>query len=237
MQLKFIGRGSAFNTAEGNNNAFYKNKNGQMLLIDCGELTFSAIKEKNLLEGVSQLNVAITHTHSDHFGSLGSLILYMYFALKQKINIILTGSAKQNLILKFLIKNSGISKKYVNYISSKTFTKTMPEFKGFKFVKTPHAKEFNTYAIVYKTNSGITYYSSDTNSTKLLEKYINVDNLDKVYMDTSLADYEGNVHVSFRELKEVVPQNKRHKVYGMHIDNNKLINKLKESGFNVVEKI
>jgi ribonuclease BN (tRNA processing enzyme) len=49
MDLKFIGNGSAFNTEEGNNSAFYINAQNQMLLIDCGETVFATLKQKNCL--------------------------------------------------------------------------------------------------------------------------------------------------------------------------------------------
>lgn len=55
-----------------------------MLLIDCGETTFSTIKQKNVLQDVEQVFVVITHTNSDHIGSLSSLALFCYFAKKQK---------------------------------------------------------------------------------------------------------------------------------------------------------
>ena len=36
MELKFLGRGSAFNVKEGNTSAFFYS-NGELFLIDCGE--------------------------------------------------------------------------------------------------------------------------------------------------------------------------------------------------------
>lgn len=235
MDLKFLGRGSAFNVDEGNTNAFYKNDKGQMLLIDCGELTFSKIKNLNLLSDVKELFVAITHTNSDHFGSLSSLILYSYFVLKTKVNILLTGNRGQDRILKYLIKNMGIQNRFINYVKAKEFVGQMTEFKSFSFIKSPHDLILNIFGIVYETNAGITYYSSDTSCSKLLKKYLEIDNLNRIYIDVSYPDFDGNVHLSFKKLKEAVSSEKRNKVYAMHIDNNKLIDLLKEEGFNVVE--
>lgn len=237
MDLKFIGRGSAFNLSEGNNNAFYKNDKGQMFLIDCGESTFTKIMEKGLLNDVNELYVAITHTHSDHFGSFSSLALFMFFAKKQKVNLILTNNKMQDTLLKFLIESMGVDSNWINYITIDEFSNKMPEFKSLEFVETPHDETLKTFAIVFETDDGVVYYSADTNCTKLLEKYVNIDNLDKIYMDTCLADHENNVHVNYKYLLEIVPQEKRNKVYGMHIDNHQLFNILKENGFNVVEKI
>lgn len=78
--LNFIGRGSAFNTKEGNNSTFIKNEN-HLLLVDCGSDVFSRIMELNLLQNVEEIDVIITHLHPDHFGSLGDLIFYSYFGI------------------------------------------------------------------------------------------------------------------------------------------------------------
>lgn len=236
MKLKFIGRGSAFNVAEGNNSAYYLNNLNQLLLIDCGESVFATIKQNNLFSNVKEIFVAITHTHSDHFGSLGSLALFAFFALKQKLNIILTGNKKQDNLIKFLLQNTGVTDNYVNYITCENFTEKMVDFKTFNFYLTDHVQEIDAFCIVYETADGVTYYSADTNSTELLEKYLKVENLDRIYMDTCLADYEGNVHVSLRRLLEVVPKELRHKVYAMHLDNAQLFEKLAEHGFMVAEK-
>ena len=78
MELKFLGRGSAFNVEEGNTSAYYKSKN-DMLLIDCGSDVFKKIVKKHLLDNVYDLYIAITHSHPDHIGSLGDLIFYCYY--------------------------------------------------------------------------------------------------------------------------------------------------------------
>ncbi|MDK2600591.1 MBL fold metallo-hydrolase [Bacillus stercoris] len=78
--LNFIGTGSAFNTKLGNNSAFIK-KDNSLFLIDCGSTTFSRLKETGLLEDVEKVFVLLTHTHADHVGSLGDLILYGYYSM------------------------------------------------------------------------------------------------------------------------------------------------------------
>ena len=75
MELKFLGRGSAFNVKEGNTSAYYK-KDNILLLIDCGTTVFKSILDQHLLDNVKEVNVLITHLHDDHVGSLSSLIRY-----------------------------------------------------------------------------------------------------------------------------------------------------------------
>lgn len=58
--------------------------------------------------------------------------------------------------------------------------------------------------------------------------------IDKIYVDTTSSDVANNVHVYIGKLNELIPSNLRSKVYCMHINNNKCIDKAKEYGFNVV---
>src|SRR5574344_298128 len=96
MELKFLGRGSAFNVEEGNTAAYFKiDKN--LILIDCGELIFERLITKKILDDVDDIYVFITHLHSDHVGSLLSLINYAYYILKTKINIIYPDYSNNNI--------------------------------------------------------------------------------------------------------------------------------------------
>ena len=58
--LNFLGTGSAFNTEKGNTSAFIK-KDNSLLLIDCGGTVFHRLQELNLLDGVENLYIVVTH--------------------------------------------------------------------------------------------------------------------------------------------------------------------------------
>ena len=79
--LKFISNGSALNVKRGNNSAYIK-KGNKAFIIDSGSDVFSTIKKKRILEDVEEINLYITHTHSDHVGSIGDLVFYTFFGLK-----------------------------------------------------------------------------------------------------------------------------------------------------------
>ena len=80
--LKFLGIGSCFNFDMGNTSAYYiDNKEKTMLLFDCGETVFSELGKKGLLSDLEKATVIITHLHSDHVGSLPSLIFYFHYVL------------------------------------------------------------------------------------------------------------------------------------------------------------
>ena len=74
--LKFIGTGSAFNTDMINNSAFIKEET-TLFIIDSGETAFARMKNLKLFDDIENVYIAITHTHSDHIGSLGSLVAYL----------------------------------------------------------------------------------------------------------------------------------------------------------------
>ena len=76
--LNFIGRGSCFNEDQHNNSAFFVLPEYNVFtLIDCGGDIFKQILRLKLIDdNIKTVNIIITHLHSDHVGSLGSLIEY-----------------------------------------------------------------------------------------------------------------------------------------------------------------
>lgn len=240
--LKFIGRGSAFNTKEGNNSAYYK-KGNEMLLIDCGSNIFERIKENNLLEGIDKVHVIITHTHADHVGSLADLILYTYYShgefAKTKVEVYSMWDVNVDELLKLNGCVQGThytDKKLSDYTDY--FIETMDLI--FYFFEQEHVEELKCYGVEINVDEKYFSYSSDSNSIDDLADFINLhdDEMDVdciYYIDTCAADYEGNVHLSLRELtKKIVPE-KRHKVWCMHLDEKFDVEYAKSLGFNVVE--
>ena len=93
MNLIFLGRGAAFNPTEGNTSAYWID-NKTLFLIDVGETVFQKIMKENILENVEDIYIMITHTHSDHIGSIGSLASFCYYQLQKKIKIIIPTNPK-----------------------------------------------------------------------------------------------------------------------------------------------
>ena len=72
--LNFIGTGGAFSSKYINNSAVYFTDFDKLILFDCGETVFHEILQRGILDGkLSRVDIVITHFHSDHVGSLGSL--------------------------------------------------------------------------------------------------------------------------------------------------------------------
>lgn len=238
MKLEFIGTGSAFNTKLGNTSAYLKEGN-KMLLIDCGSNVFQRIKENNLLEGIDEIYAVITHTHADHVGSLADLVLYSYFShgefAKCKINVYYSDGVEVDKLLNIngCVKNLHYKSKLIEEGQVKVLFNDYI----FYYNKSYHVGEIKSYSINIINGENYIHYSGDSNEISLLDlSYIKKDYLYMIYyIDTCAADYEGNVHLSLRKLKELVPEQYRHKIWCMHLDEGFDVEHAKYLGFNVVE--
>jgi len=231
--LKFIGSGSAFNTNLGNTSAYIK-KDDKLLLIDCGELTFDGILKLNLMEGIKELHILITHTHSDHIGSLGSLILYSYY-----INGIRPTIYLPDFHFYKILGLMGVTSKHC-YLKDATFINkiTIPSMNiKLEYVPTVHCKEMNSYSIfINKDDEKTIFFSGDSYEiNNIAFNFLEERKIDYFYQDTCKADYPDNVHLSLNKLVESVPKQFRSKIYCMHLDNTFSKEEAKQFGFNVVE--
>ena len=234
MELKFLGRGAAFNPSEGNNSAYFID-NCELFLIDCGESIFEKIINKNILKDIKCVNILITHTHSDHIGSIGSLIMYCFYNLGIRVNIILCNGAKHKVNIDCILSNFGCTCDMYNYVDENYYDQKYNVFNTIRYIETSHCKELNCYGIVFTTDSGIVYYSGDTNDDGLIKKIVLSDNIDKLYIDTTSKDYSGNVHLYIGVLNEIIPEYLKNRVYCMHINDNECIDLVKKYGFNLVK--
>ena len=234
MDLIFLGRGSAFNTDEGNNSAYFIDKN-ELFLIDCGESIFERIIDKGLLDDINCVNVMITHTHSDHVGSIGSLIMYCYYVIHKSINIIISKDSLYKDDLINLIRIFGCTNDMYSVVYEDEFVNKYSLFNSIKYMKTNHVLQISSYGILFNTNVGALYYSGDTSDLDNISDLINSDVvIDKIYVDTTSSDVANNVHVYIGDLYELIPVDLRDKVYCMHVNDKKCIDMAIEFGFNVV---
>lgn len=235
MNLLFLGRGAAFNPKEGNTSAYFI-ENNQLFLIDCGESIFERIINKKILNNIETINVILTHTHSDHVGSLGSLISYSYYKLHKPINIVVPNNYKFKRSLKSLLNIFGCKKNKFTFIDEKNYDNKYKSFEKIRFLRTTHSSNLICYSIIFYTNTGIVFYSGDTNDLNNIIKLISSNNkIDKIYIDTTTENYSGNVHLYIGDLQKVIPKQLKEKIYCMHLNNNDCIKEIKKSKFNIVE--
>lgn len=222
--LSFIGVGNAFNYDDGNCSAFYKDNN-KMLLIDCGENIFEKILQYNLLDGIDNLNILITHFHSDHIGSLGSLLFYA-----DKINIKNVVVAYPNLVkLNELINLFGVQECKITL----TTPEQLSDFK-IKSIKQEHAI-IEAYGYLINIMKNIIYYSGDTKiiPVEILEMFNN-SNINYFYQDVSMNI--NRYHISINELEKLIPFDKRKNINCMHIESEFGKSQVCEKGFSLVKK-
>lgn len=228
-KLSFLGRGSGYHKSENNTSAYIK-KGDTLLLIDCGETVFKKILKLNLLEGIKEVHLFITHMHSDHVGSLGGFVGYAFWAKEIKTKIYfdeieniktyleLVGIKEGQFFECHLPKNIVIDELKVMVSSCET----------------KHSKALNSYAYGLKFEKGNDiFYSGDCAETPIdLVPFLEKGNI--VYHDTCLKDGNGNVHTSLKKLCEEVPMEYRKQVYCMHIEGENFEEAAKAEGFNVV---
>ncbi len=235
MELKFIGRGAAFNPKEGNNSSYFI-ENNQLFLIDCGESVYERLVESGLLESAPTINLMITHTHSDHIGSLGSLAMYSFYTLNKPLNIILPENPKHLINIEKILNGFGCNREMYNYVNEKSFDGKYAAFQSIRYIETNHCNELNCYGLLFVTQNGVTYYSGDTREIDIVKKLIASGvTIDKLYVDSTTANFSGNPHLYIGILQETIPEELKSHVYCMHLNNDNCIEQAKIYGFNVVE--
>lgn len=89
---------------------------------------------------------------------------------------------------------------------------------------------------MFNTENGIVYYSGDTREINTVKTLIASGKLiDKLYIDTTTANFPGNVHLYIGILQKSIQDELKKRVYCMHLNNNSCIEQAKALGFNVVE--
>lgn len=233
--LKFLGKGSAFNPELGNTSAFL-NYGNDFILIDCGGEVFSKIKKLKLLKHAEKVYIVITHTHGDHVGSLGDLVLYLHHMKNIKPTIIFPNKHKLQQFLKLV----GVSKELYSIHGEKEFNCILDNKKiEIKWIKTFHTGVLNSfgYLFYFPEKNYQFYYSGDTK--KIPESIIEMfekGQIDRIYQDVSSIKFEGHPHLFIGDLElKIEDLKQREKIYCMHFDEYLDEEKIKKLGFNVVD--
>ena len=219
MELKFLGRGSAFNVKEGNTAAYFIDDD-QLFLIDCGEDVFAKLKQKSLLGRVRAVNLMITHTHSDHIGSLGSL----------------PDNDEYVKTIEQILQGFGCTEEMYDLVHDTQYDEKFKNFSGVRYVKTWHCAELMSFGLIFTTKEGVVYYSGDTKEIKnlhyLLSKGVQIA---RAYIDVTSVKNSNGAHLFVGNLAMVVPENLRKRIYCMHFNDENCIQMALGYGFSVVE--
>ncbi|WNM50761.1 metal-dependent hydrolase [Staphylococcus phage Alsa_2] len=220
MKLKPLGIGSAFNSQEYGNNSWYFVRKNQVFMIDCGSTIFNTFKEKGL-DKYDSVNVIITHLHTDHVGSLGTLIEYLFYVKGNKPNIITDIHLKKDL--RTYLSISGIEEDMYNLITNNYEDKEVYHSSlGIKFLETDHVPQLQSYSLLidfWDTKKRV-FYSGDSNALPDPLKIFNESELavDHVYIDYSING--SPVHLSTEHaLTKLAIWFSGATIHLMHLDN------------------
>lgn len=230
MELKFLGAGSAFNPSMGNSNAYFT-LGKSFCLLDCGETAFNQIWNMFSYVSSEEVVVFITHLHSDHVGSLGSLISYSYYILRKKITVVhpldtivqlldLLGIARECYI--FLKIEPGIKTEFLSGL-------------GVKPLQVDHVPNMICFSYVLFDEKETVYFSGDSLSPPLeVVSGIKDGSIERAYQDTSNTQSDHTTHALLSSLEKIFPFESRHRVYCMHLDYDYSA-LLRQKGFMVVK--
>lgn len=218
--LTFLGKGNAFDVNYGNTSAFYKSGN-VFYLFDCGEDVFGKLIKNDLLLNIKKIIIFITHLHSDHVGSLSTLLYYFKYVNKTcDVSIIYPNKAYLSDFLSYMgndIKN--IIKTPLDYTEL-----------NIQIVEQEHIPY--SYGYFVKLNDKKIFYSGDTHIVHPLAiKRLREGELDYFFQEVLSVDLEKHTYI--RNLEEKIIPELRKKVYCMHLDKIAEV-EAKEMGFNIV---
>jgi len=233
MELNFLGRGAGFNPAEGSTSAYFID-NGELFLIDAGESVFRILLERKILDSISGFNLFITHTHSDHVGSLGSMILYAMMVKNLTVNIITDENMGYLPNLAVLLGILGLTENMYRFRAASALDNKYSMFNKVSYVKTKHCDELDSCGILFKTNQGLVFYSGDMRDpAPILELLGSGDPIDRIYVDSN-NDREPNMHhISIHLLNGLIPPELKPKIHCMHINSNSCAEEARAYGFSL----
>lgn len=230
--LNFIGTGGAFSKKYVNNSAYYL-KNDKLILFDCGETVFHEILKLDIINGaIKNVDIIITHFHSDHVGSLGSLLFYCRFKKIKEVNVI------------FPIKELPYSLLRIFGISEELFKVKLPseivDYSLKEYVQL-HGDVDNEGNIIPMPSYGYHlingednfFYSGDTCFIDdiILEKFRN-NEIKYLYHEVTNDGYKA--HLQIEELVSLIDLEDRNRVICMHLGDSIDTAKIKKLGFRSV---
>lgn len=225
FKLNMLGIGSAFNAVEYGNTSGYFEDNDNLYIIDCGSTIFNQILKTIENKLNKNIHVIITHTHTDHIGSLGTFIEYCYFTLSKKLNIVCANEIKDSLTS--LLNHSGVPNNMFDMTySHHTNGVNINDDIKILFIKTTHVDTLTSFSLIIrnlKTNQQLVY-SGDINNYDELNFLLQIASsedkgIDSIYLDMS-SNKNNPVHeYDFNKLKSIQTLFKSTDIYLMHLDN------------------
>lgn len=223
MILNFLGCGCAYRPDLGNTSAWFATGK-HLFLLDCGENIFTCLHQKQLLKGYDDVTVIVTHCHSDHAGSLPTLISYAHYVEHKPITVYFPDED-----IPLLMKDCGIAPGECHFLQG-----TKASFSaGVTCTAFPveHHPDLRCYGYHLTCDTRSFYYSGDARRlpSDILDAFLRRQ-IDEIYQDTTFLKDQGTSHGSLSYLCDVIPLPLRQYVYPMHFSDN-LLAEAESQGF------
>ena len=137
MELTFLGRGAMLYPQEGNTAAYFEEGNN-LFLFDCGEDVAAKLIKDGKLTKDSEVYLFITHTHSDHIGSLGSLQQYLYWVCGKKLNIVYDFNIEYMKEIKGILRGFGLEPNTYRMILERDLDDKFESFSQIRYMESNH---------------------------------------------------------------------------------------------------
>lgn len=252
---RFTGCGAGLNPAMGSNSAYIMTPSGGMILLECGESVFARMKDLSDFNRAEWLVIILSHTHSDHSGSLGTMVLYNHNVLNRPVSII-AGGYRQKVEIRSLLRSFGVPDDNYNLVTNAgmfrrapyRYMKTIPDMSfSLMMEKTKHVPQLACYSIcLMKTHSDKPHpielaWSGDTNCPEDVLSLLQLDPMPRIYLEVR-AD-ESDEHTSLSDIEDCLDilseDNVRKKwtlrkqITLMHFDSVKTMREAANLGYNI----
>ena len=216
--IKFFGRGCAF-ADEHNSAFFYHDKD--LILIDCPATSFQKIKKMNLHK-IQNIYILVTHTHGDHTGSVGTILQYAWFILKNPVTIVAPSDEVKNDLQTLLIQIEGCEPKWFNITTADKIRQNWLV----SAIPTTHSKTLAGKCFGYhlKIQGNDVIYTGDTATLSPYLPFLH----DGAYLYTEISFYKSDVHLHIDDALPILKKLSENgvKIYLMHLDDENEILKI-----------
>ncbi len=226
MEVKFLGVGSAYSYKDDYTSCYWKD--GTVIyFIDMGEKIASKVIELELLNDVSAVNIFITHMHSDHIGSLQTLLSYIaHFTSIEEVALIYPRKDLLESYLKLLNYKTG-----AKFIDDEAF-----QLNDLHIEAIPQIHIHDSYGYVIKSKDDGFFYSGDTSVLSLDALDLLKGNvINRIYHEVSINS--SPMHMGIDDLAKLVPPSMRDKFILMHFETDELKEKCSSLGFKIASPV
>lgn len=220
MDLKFLGCGDCYSYELGNNAAYWKDGKN-LFFLDMGQSIFAKALHENILEGVKDVTIFITHCHADHMASLGEALTFFAF-LQKEITFRIVFPEPE--ILKSYLRGAYILKG-IPFIGETEGIVNGVRFEAKVAKHIPHS-----YCYFFEKNGERIHYSGDNAEIhpQALEELQN-GKLSRMYLD--VAPRQSPFHIGLSSAEGKIPLELRSKVVLMHLESLAFAEEIEKRGF------